>query len=154
MQQASRCALDAGEQSSRAPWLSHAALAGGLAIRPDSQPASTAIHRITSECRVGHGYHLYPDVAGLALSCGRPGSLLAEDRRVVRRPDDSPRDRPQRRAHGGARSPAARDLDSLGLRDPVRQRRVATFLPLPSAGTEHESEGELLGQCRRGIFLQ
>ena len=49
---------------------------------------------------------------------------------------------------------AVRDPHSFGPRDPVRQRRVAAFLPLPSAGTEHESEGELLGQCRRGIFLQ
>jgi hypothetical protein len=45
-------------------------------------------------------------------------------------------------------------VDSFRSRYAVRQRRLAALLPLESPKAEHEPEGELLGQCRRGVLLQ
>jgi transposase InsO family protein len=35
----------------------------------------------------------------------------------------------------------------------VRERSVASIVPFASSRTEYESEGHLLGQCRRGFVL-
>lgn len=51
---------------------------------------------------MGDGYYLYPDVAGLALSGGRSGSLCPQDRGVVNEADAGARDRSGRLVHGRA----------------------------------------------------
>ncbi len=33
-------------------------------------------------------------------------------------------------------------------------RRIQTFLPSPGSGAQHESQRQLLGQCRHGVVLQ
>ena len=87
----------------------------------------------SAEHRVGHRYHLYSDLAGLALPGRRHGPVLAQGRRLGGGAHDSPRTRAQRCAHGGAPSPATRHDDSLGSRHAIRLRRVATILPLTIA---------------------
>ena len=141
-------------QSARAARLSHAALVGRQAVGPDPESPAAAVHGDAAEQGLGHGYHLHSDVAGLALPGRRHGSVLAQDRRLVRRADHSPRARARRRADGRAPATTARHADSFGSRHAVRQRRVAALLPLQSPGAEHEPEGQLLGQCRRRVLLQ
>ena len=84
LQQAPRRAADARESLARAARLSHAALVGRQAVRPDPESPAAAIHGDAPEQGVGHGHHLHSDVAGLALPGRRHGSLLAQDRRLVR----------------------------------------------------------------------
>src|SRR5204862_8367024 len=103
---------------------------------------------------LGDGYYRYSDVERLALSRRRHGSLLAQARRLGGRSDDSPRAGAQRRADGHAPTASARHDDSFGSGHAVRQRRVAAILPLESPGAEYESQGQLLGQCRRRVLLQ
>jgi putative transposase len=57
--------------------------------------------------------------------------------------------RPRRRATAAA----ARDTHPPGPGHPVRKRCVATLLPGESPRTEHEPQGQLLGQRRRRVLL-
>jgi len=61
------CAADARSQSARPARLSHAALGSREAVGADPQPAAATIHRDAPQQGVGDGYHLYSDLAGLAL---------------------------------------------------------------------------------------
>ena len=105
-------------------------------------PISAApVHRDAPKQGVGDGYHLHSDLAGLALPGRGDGSVLAQDRRLVGRPDDSSGARAERGADGRASTTSARHRDSLGSGHPVRQRRMAAVLPLQSSRTEHEPKG-------------
>jgi putative transposase len=68
--------------------------------------------------------------------------------------DHSPRARVRCGADGRAPATPPQRGDSFGSRYAVRQRCLAALLPVQSPGAEHEPEGELLGQCRRGVFLR
>ena len=85
VQQASRRPADARAQLARPAWLSHAALVGRQAGGPDPESPAAPVHGDAAKQGVGHGYHLHSDVAGLALPGRRHGSVLAQDRRLVRR---------------------------------------------------------------------
>ena len=119
---------------------------------PESPAAP--VHGDAPQQGVGHGYHLYPDVAGLALPGCRHGSVLAQDRRLVSGPHDPPRARARCRADGGPPSTATRHADSFGSGHAVRQRCVAAILPFASPRAEHEPQRQLLGQCRRRVLLR
>ena len=103
---------------------------------------------------MGHGYHLHPHVAGLALPGRRLGSLLAPGRGMGRQVHDPPRARARCSVDGRTSTATARHLDSLRSGNPVRERRVAPILPVESARAEYEPERQLLGQCRRRVVLQ
>lgn len=70
------CAADARSQSARPARLSHAALGSREAVGADPQPAAATIHRDAPQQGVGYGYHLYSDLAGLALPGRRNKSVL------------------------------------------------------------------------------
>ena len=80
LQQASRGPADARGRSSRAAWVSHAALGGRDAIGPDPESPATTIRHDAAQQGLGHRHHLHPHVAGLALPGGRHGLVLAHDR--------------------------------------------------------------------------
>ena len=70
--------------------LPHAALVGQQAIRPNPPISSGVSSRDAAEQGVGDGYDLHSDVARLALPGRRDGSVLAQDRGLVSRADNSP----------------------------------------------------------------
>src|SRR5262252_10525141 len=72
----------------------------------------------------------------------------------ARRRHNSSRTRAQCCPDGRASATAARHDDSFRSGDPVWQRRLAAILSVQSPGTEHEPQGQLLGQCRRRVVLQ
>ena len=64
---------------------------------------------------------LHPDVGRLTVPGRGPGSVLAEDRRLVGRSEYPARTGARCGAHGDSPSPSARHDDSLRSRHPVRQ---------------------------------
>jgi len=154
VQQASRRAVDAPGQPACAARVPHPALGGREAIGAHSQSAAATIYRDAAKHRMGHGHHLHQDVARVALPRCRHGSVLTHDRRVGGHAHYPSRARSQCRTDGGASTTTAGHPDSFGSRHPIRQRRLATILPLESSRAKHESEGQLLRQCRRRVLLQ
>ena len=122
-------------QLARPAWLSHAALVGRQARRPDPQSPAAPVHGDAAKQGLGHGYHLHSDVAGLALPGRRHGPVLAQDRRLVRGADHSPRARARRRADGRAPATAARHADSFRSRAPstAAMRGGASAAPITSS---------------------
>ena len=131
-----------GRQSlARSSRLSNPALVGRQAIPPDPQPPAAAVHGDAAKQCLGNRYRLHSDVARLALPGRRHGPVLAQDRRLVRGTDHSPRSRARRGADGRAPATPPRHGNSFGPRAAVRQRRRASLLPLQSPRAEHEPEG-------------
>ena len=68
--------------------------------------------------------------------------VIAADRRLGGGTDDPSRAGAERRTSRGAPAPPTRHADSLRSGHAVWQRRVATLVPIESAGTEHEPQGQ------------
>ena len=65
------------------PWVEELSTQGRHACGRCSEPARKAIFRGGAGSDLGHGYHRYPDLRGVALSGGRRGSILPDRRRLV-----------------------------------------------------------------------
>jgi hypothetical protein len=69
----------------------HAAYSSGQTSSPDPQPAAALVHGGTAKQGVGDGYHIHPNLAGLAVSGHGHGSLFTKNRRLGYQADDPPR---------------------------------------------------------------
>lgn len=103
--------------------------------------------------RLGDGHHVHPDVAGVALPRGRDRPVLPQGGRVGHWTDDPPRTGLERARISRQAAAAVGDDHPLRSGHAIRQRYLATILPIQSPGAEHEPQRQLLGSpaCRRPV---
>lgn len=140
------------KQSARTSWPSNVTPGGRQAVRLDPNHPAEPVQSDTPQQGLGH--HVDSDVARMAVSGDRDGSVLAQDLRLIRGYHDPPRARARCRDDSRAPTATARCRDSLGSRHPLRTRCSAAPLSIQSPGAEYGPKGELLGQRGGRIALQ
>jgi hypothetical protein len=102
-------------------WLSHATYPGDQTASPNPQLAAAPVYGIATERSMGDGYHLHTNLAGLALSGRRHGSILSQGRWLGRQANDPSRTGSGGYHEGHTQPAASQDLDSLGSGNSVRE---------------------------------
>src|SRR6478736_3396151 len=115
-------------------------MGGWEAIGLDPKPAAAPIYGDATKYSVGDRHHLHSHLARLALSRRGHGPVLSNDRRLGGSTHHSPRARAQCGFNGGAPTTTTWHPHSFGSGHAIRERCLATILPLEPAGAQHEPQ--------------
>lgn len=104
---------------------------------------------VTRPNKICHGYYVHPDMARLAVSRGRNGSIFQTGDRMGHRAESSSRARLERSHYGGEATSSQKLRDPFRPGIPTRQRLLEALLSNQSSRAEHEQKRKLLGQRGR-----